>query len=145
MTVTVTGVSSGAGRLAAMRSLLLAMATFAGTAHAAQPLGCEVRPTGYGAAELACTVDAAEPPGPLRLSVRFGGVHDDSQAGMAASVDAGPLACSVGSTTRIAGEQDGDTLVCRFTLDPQQRDARHILVHLLWFHAEPQAFDLRRE
>ena len=50
-----------------------------------------------------------------------------------------------GSRTSIAGEEGGDTLVCRFVLAPGSRAVRRVRVHLLWFHAEPAAFEMSRE
>lgn len=145
--MTVIGLSPAAGRLAAMRSFLfLVLAAAVGwPTQAATPVPCEGRPTGHGSAELVCAVEPGEASGPLRFSARFRGVHDDSQAGLAASVNAVPLACIEGSRTRIAGEDDGDTLVCRFVLAAGPQAVRRIHVHLLWFHAELAAFDLSRD
>jgi hypothetical protein len=145
MTATVIGLSLAAGSLAAMRCLLLLAAALALPTQAATPIACEGRLTGYGSAEVICAVEPDKAPGPLRFSARFNGVHDDSQAGLAASVDAVPIACSEGSTTRIAGEDGGDTLVCRFMLAADALAVRRVHVHLLWFHAEPATFDLHRE
>jgi hypothetical protein len=145
MTVTVIGLSSGAGRLAAMRCILVLAAALALPAQAATSLPCEGRPTGYGTAELVCVLEPGDAAGPLRFSARFSGVHDDSQAGLAASVDGAPLVCTEGSQTRIAGDEGGDTLVCRLVLAAQGQAVRRIGIHLLWFHAEPVAFDLVRE
>lgn len=128
-----------------MRFLFLLAAALLAPTWAATPIPCEGRLTGHGSAELVCAVEPGDESGALRFSARFDGVHDDSQAGLAASVDAAPLACIEGSRTRIAGEESGDTLVCRFTLAAEARAVRRIHVHLLWFHAEPAAFDLSRE
>ena len=131
-------------RVLSLVVLLLAAAS-APPAFAATPIPCEARASGYGSADVLCTVDAGSAAGPLTFSARFSGVHDDSQAGLAASVDRAPLPCREGSAPRIAGDQDGDTLVCRFVLPAPASGARRIGIHLLWFHAEPVAFDLRHD
>lgn len=145
MTVTVIGLSSSAGRLAAMRCFLLLAAALALPAQAATSLPCEGRATGYGSADLVCVVEPGAAAALLTFTARFSGVHDDSQAGLAASVEGAPLACTDDSRTRIAGEEDGDTLVCRFMLAARGQATRRIRIHLLWFHAEPVAFNMVRE
>ncbi|GAC1603227.1 MAG: hypothetical protein NVS3B2_07550 [Ramlibacter sp.] len=143
--MTVTGLSPTAGKLCVMRQFLALVALLAGSAHAATIIPCDGRPTGYGSAEVMCAVEPGLAAGLLRFNARFSGVHDDSQAGMAVSLDDSPVLCSGDSMTRIAGENSGDTLVCRFKLAAAPGATRRIRVNLLWFHAEPAAFDLVRE
>ena len=144
--MTVTGMSRIAGRLDSMRVLpVLLAAAFVSPTWATSPVPCEARPTGNGSADVVCKVEPGATVAELRFSARFGGVHDDSEAGLAASIDGAPLPCAEGGITRIGGDQDGDALVCRFTLPAQARAARAILIHLLWFHAEPVGYDMTRE
>jgi hypothetical protein len=128
-----------------MRYFIPLLVALALPAQAAPPVPCEGRSLGYGSAELVCAVAPGAAPGLLTFTARFAGVHDDSQAGLAASLDAAPLACLEGSRTRIAGDEDGDTLTCQFMLAAETRAVRRVNVHLLWFHAEPVAFNLSRE
>ena len=143
--MTVIGLSLTAGKLHVMRYFLLLAVAFTLPGQAATPVPCESRSVGYGAADLVCVVEPGAQPGLFTFTARFSGVHDDSQAGLAARVDDAPIACLEGSRTRIAGEQDGDTLVCRWLLAAKTLALRRVNVHLLWFHAEPVAFNLSRE
>jgi hypothetical protein len=128
-----------------MRCLLSIAFALASAARAATPIPCESRLTGNGSAELVCAISPGDASAVLEFSAGFSGVHDDSQAGLAATLDAAPLACIEGSTTRITGDEGGNTLVCRFVLSPGARATRQLHVQLLWFHADPAAVGLARE
>ena len=110
----------------------------AALSHAAGPLPCQGRQTGPGTAQLSCAVDAPAANAPLRFSARFGGVHDDSSASVEASVDGVALPCDAGSVPRFAGEDSGETLVCRMSIAvPPGGAARQLLLRVNWHHAAP--------
>lgn len=112
-------------------------------ACAAQAPACAGRSTGFGAAELACPLPASDTARHFRLQVRFSGVHDDSSAGLAAKLDGAPVHCGEGSIDRIQGDGDGSTLVCRIAADGGAQ--RTLVVNLLWYHAQPEGYELTPE
>lgn len=111
-------------------------------AQAATPLACGSRATGPSAGELTCPLDASPARQQLTFIARFAGVHDDSQAAFRATVDGAPVTCAQGGTMRIEGEQDGDTLSCRFAVDA---GARRLVVDVLWYHADPVSAQVLRD
>jgi hypothetical protein len=121
-------------------SLLSIVPAHAATA-AAEPLACTGRRTGAGSGELACPVPAGG--GWLRITAAFSGVHDDSQAAVLALLDDKPVACEPGAKLRITGEDEGDTLTCRFRVGAQDGGAaRSLALRLVWHHAEPTAIQV---
>lgn len=125
--------------------VLVTVLAAASPAGAAEVIACDGRSTGFGSAELVCPIAPAAAPDRLRLHVRFAGVHDDSTAGLAASLDGAAVACGEGSTARIAGDAGGDALLCRIAVDTSHQGARKLVVNLLWYHAEPVEYQLTRE
>jgi hypothetical protein len=124
-------------------SLLLALLLACGHATAATPLACEGRITGANAGELTCPLGGPGTSAQQLLFVaQFSGVHDDSQAAFKAVVDGAPVACADGDTTRIDGDEGGDTLSCHFAV---QGGARHLVVNVLWHHAQPMSVQVLRD
>jgi hypothetical protein len=104
-------------------------------------LPCEGRQTGFGSGELACKVDTRGGSQARRFEAEFSGVHDDSQAAMAASLDGTPLACSPGGQERLEGETQGNRLSCGLVIPAGGAEhERTVLLRLRWHHAEPARF-----
>ena len=130
-------------RRAAAAVLLLASSTFA-LADTGAAVSCSVAQFTFGAAELACPIAADAQPQELQFSVPFEGVHDDSSAALAARLDGQALTCAAGSRTRIQGDDQGDTLTCRLAIAAASA-GRELRLQLVWFHANPAPYSLRRQ
>ena len=111
---------------------------------APQPVACVPANATFGAAELVCAIPPQMPARLLRFQLTFGGVHDDSSAGMAARLDGAPVKCTQESRPQFRGEAEGDTLSCVLPIDPAGA-ARELRLQLVWYHAEPGDYTLRAE
>lgn len=124
---------------------LLSLSAFACALASAEPVPCEGRSTGYGSGDLVCPLPGSAGAGHLKFQARFSGVHDDSSAGLAVTLDGKPLACADGSRPRIAGDAGGSTLECRLAIPAAPATVRRLTIHLLWYHAEPVGYELTRD
>lgn len=114
----------------------------AGAASLAVP--CVSANATFGAAELVCAIPQQPHLHRLRFKLPFAGVHDDSSAGMAATLDGAPVACTVDSRPQIRGEAEGDTLSCDMAIESATAP-RELRLQLVWFHAEPGDYSLRAD
>lgn len=128
-------------------NLSIAALVFAlhGPCAAGEPLACEGARKGPDAGELSCRVDGAAAH-TLLVFAGFSGVHDDSQASIAARLDGEPVRCEPGARQQLRGENEGDQLQCRFT-PPAQAVARERTLRVLvtWHHAQPERVAVTRE
>ena len=107
-------------------------------------VACVPANTTFRAAELVCAIPPQAPVRLLRFQLSFGGVHDDSSAGMAARLDGAPVKCTQESRPQFRGEAEGDTLSCVMALEAAT-SPRELRLQLVWFHAEPGDYSLRAE
>jgi hypothetical protein len=136
-------------RLATLACVLLGpLALLPAGSRAATPSGgtvpCTTAQASFDNAQLVCEIAPGPEAQVLRLHVAFEGVHDDSSAALGASLDGHPVACADGSRPRIEGDGAGDAISCSFSVPPADA-ARQLRVQLLWHHARPVAFALRRD
>jgi hypothetical protein len=129
---------------AAAALFVLPCAASLAAADPAGTLSCSVANAAFGSAELVCPIAPAGQTQALHFHVSFEGVHDDSSAGLAARLDGQALACAPGSRVRLQGDGEGDTLSCRMAVPPASA-ARELRLQLVWSHAEPAPYTLRRE
>lgn len=116
-------------------------------AWAETPVDCDSKTTGGDYFEIRCPLRSSEA-AEWRLRVDFAGVHDDSAAKMAVSIDGAAVECAPESKPQLLGvaEEGGaygdDFVECRLTADADAKAERQLLVVLTWKHAQHVSHEL---
>jgi hypothetical protein len=122
---------------------LLALAT----AGADTPVVCDSKTNGGDYFEIRCPLLADERAEWL-FRASFTGVHDDSAARIAVSIDGAAVACGPGSKLELLGLGDEGSagsdgfIECRLALERGASGERRLLVVLTWKHAQHVGHEL---
>jgi hypothetical protein len=119
------------------------------TARADVPVDCESKTTGGDYFEIRCPLQPRDNAA-WRFRAIFTGVHDDSAANMAVSVDGTAVACGPGSKPRLLGLGDEESagsdgfIECLLELELESGASaqRQLLVVLTWKHAQHVSHEL---
>lgn len=100
--------------------------------------GCiATNPTGGDIRVLTCAVTSSRM---HRVTVNFGGGHDDTSASLRVTLDGRPADCDAGSKASLFGEDGDVSLHCRIRVG-SDADVQHTLVvTVLWSHAQYRDF-----
>jgi hypothetical protein len=75
-----------------------------------------------------------------RLTVNFGGGHDDTSASISATLDGQPTQCGAGSKTSLFAEDGDVSLSCRIDAAGDAVAVQTLVVTVLWSHAQYRDF-----
>jgi hypothetical protein len=99
---------------------------------------CSEETIGFDSGRVVCILEASAHLRRMRLMVRFGGVHDDSEASLRVDLDGAPVACAPDDKVVLSGQlgDEGDvTLACTLEIAPADGQRHELRATLAFHHA----------